>query len=148
MKLDSHSHSYTYLSIEYQFCSKQCQLTFKAHPNLYLGRPGKKQSTKTIIKKLVKKRKLSRLNKDINLNLLEETLSELMGVTKIEESGQSFIIIYDLLEVSWIEIINILETKHLMKTLNFYQKWKIYYINFTEENERSNIEDLPQTGCH
>ena len=148
MELQDHQYMNSYLSIDYYFCSEQCSKAFELHPHLYLGRPGGKKSLKKRGRHVIKTRKLQSLHKSASINDIRNALTGVMGIKDILFNNDCFYIQYDLMEVTWNEILACLKNMNLLKNLNLLLRFKYYFIDYVEENERSNLEDDINPGCH
>ena len=148
MELHNQSHMFSYLSIDYYFCSEQCSRAFEQHPHLYLGRPGGKKSIKKRGGQVIKTRKVQGLKKTTSLIDISTALTDVMGIKDLFYKKSCLYIKYDLIEVTWKEILACLESSKLLVKINLRLRFKYYFIDYIEENERSNLEDDINPGCH
>jgi len=133
--------SFSYLGIEYSFCSQQCQDRFSANPHLYIGQPGKpspRQHGKSIIK-----RRLLKLDTAIPADIalkIERALKSMMGIKEVTIDKNIVRITYDLLEVTTAQI----ESTILHAGENLAAGWgeqlKRAFIHYFEETELDNLE--------
>jgi len=148
MVLDNKDFKTSYLSIQYHFCSKQCERAFQQHPHLYLGRPGKKLSVKKQGQSVVKSRILKNIKANVTEAQFKAALSELMGILKVTTQKATFEVKYDLLEATLADIFLALESAQLLKPDNLLARLRRAYIYYIEDNERSNLEDETSSSCH
>jgi len=151
MEVEVGKFAFSYLGIEYSFCSQQCQERFSANPHLYIGLPGKpspKQHGKSIIKRRVLKLDTS-IPDDIALKI-NTALQNMMGIKEVTIDKNIVRITYDLLEVTTEQIETTIEGTGEKLTTSWGEKLKRAFIHYFEETELDTMEDQHKKhkSCH
>lgn len=151
MEVEAGQLAFSYLGIEYSFCSQQCQDRFSANPHLYIGLPGKpspKQHGKSIIK-----RRVLKLNEVIPEDLAKKINSELrkmMGIKEVKIDKNIIHINYDLLEATIEQIEETIQRAGEKLTSSWGEKLKRAFIDYFEETELDTLEEQHKKhmSCH
>lgn len=151
MEVDAGQFAFSYLGIEYSFCSQQCQDRFSANPHLYIGQPGKpspKQHGKSIIK-----RRILKLDTPVPDNIalkIDTALKNMMGIKEVTIDKNIVRITYDLLEATTEQIETTIEGAGENLTTSWGEKLKRAFIHYLEETELDTLEEQHKkhTSCH
>ena len=135
-----------HLGISYHFCSQQCLQNFSSHPKIYLGIKSEKQKGKSVIKK--RSFVLGSSIPRSDANTLEDALSEMMGIREVQISGEKVSITYDLLEVTAMQIEQVLEKEGIKLGSGWSDRLKRGWIQYTEENELNILSSTDSACCN
>ncbi len=143
--------AFSYMGIEYSFCSQQCQDRFSANPHLYVGRPGKhspKQHGKSIIKRRLLK--LNEIVPDDIAKKMNNELQKMMGIKEVTIDKNIVRITYDLLEATIEQIETTIEGTGEKLAIGWGEKFKRAFIHYLEENELDIMEEQNKKhkSCH
>ncbi len=143
--------AFSYLGIEYSFCSQQCQDRFSANPHLYTGLPGKsspKQSGNSIIRCRVLK--LDASIPDDVATKIHAVLKKMMGIKEVILDKNTIRITYDLLEATIEQIETTIENTGENLATGWGEKLKRAFIHYFEETELDTLEQQHKNNrsCH
>lgn len=139
MSVTPDKYAITFQQMHFAFCSLQCQEHFLVSPNLYIGYPGQKspkQEGKIFLKqrRIVLDKPLTRLMS----RKISEALQAMMGIEKVEITGNNIDVTYDLLQATEAQI----ESEIAQTGVKLGQEWserlKRAFINYFEESEIKN----------
>ena len=143
--------AFSYMGIEYSFCSQQCQDRFSANPHLYIGLPGKsslKQNGKNIIRRRVLKLDVS-IPDDVATKI-DSALKKMMGIKEVTIDKNIVRITYDLLEATVEQIETTIEGTGEKLATGWGEKFKRAFIHYLEETELDTMEEQNKKhkSCH
>jgi len=132
--------------VTYHLCSRQCRENFNKQPGLYLGIHAEKHNRKSIVKKRTFKLGVP-LSKTESVSL-ETALSTMMGVRRVEISGVSISIAYDLLEATAKQIEKAIEQAGNKLGSGWSDRLKRGWVHYTEETELDNLGSTDSACCN
>lgn len=134
-----------YRGADYWFCSDRCKKRFDSRPHLYVGDPWHGQSVKQKGEEVVKSHRIN-LNiapSPLVSDLLVRELEQLMGVKSVRLQGQAIEITYDLIQISFADIENAIETAYGGLKSGMVESVRRGLIRNSEDCELDNLEHLP-----
>ena len=151
MDVDKGQLSYSYMGIEYSFCSQQCNDRFSANPHLYIGRPGKsspKQNGESIIKR--RTLKLDEVISEDDAKKINTELRDMMGIKLVTIDKNIIRITYDLLEATTEQIETTITATGKNLTTGLADKIKRAFVHYLEESELDLLEEqyIQHKSCH
>jgi len=135
-----------HFGIIYHFCSEQCQQNFLAHPKLYVGMHSAKKKGQTIIKE--RKFRVGKALEAEQVEHIQSTLMDLMGIQRVDINGDRIDVVYDLLEVSVQHIQAVLEDIGVALGPTWAARLKLAWIEYVEENELDNLSLNAPACCN
>jgi len=136
----------TYNGVSYHLCSHQCRQNFDKQPKLYLGSHAEKYKRKSIVKK--RTFTLDSPLLDSEVETLETLISAMMGVRKVQISGSSISVSYDLLEATAEQIEKTIEHTGNKLASGWSARLKRSWIHYTEETELDNLAAGESACCN
>ncbi|MCF6236364.1 MAG: hypothetical protein L3J70_08365 [Gammaproteobacteria bacterium] len=130
--------------MHFYFCSTQCRETFAVHPSLYSSKAGKEKNV------VLKQRTMSvsePLSDEVT-ELLIPYLMEVMGVKKVTVEGGKVNIIYDLLQVTELQIEKVLVDVGVELGSGWLERLCRAWVHNSEENELENLAPAAAPCCN
>jgi len=135
-----------YHGVSYHLCSQQCQQNFNKQPKLYLGIYAEKHKRKSIVKK--RTFKLDTPLSDTESASLDAALSIMMGVRRVQISGTSISVSYDLFEATAAQVEETIEQAGNTLGSGWGARLKRAWIHYTEETELDNLATDNSACCN
>lgn len=135
-----------YNGVSYHLCSHQCRQNFDKQPKLYLGSHAEKHKRKSIVKK--RTFTLDSPLLDSEVETLETLISAMMGVRKVQISGSSISVSYDLLEAKAEQIEKTIEHTGNKLASGWSARLKRSWVHYTEETELDNLAAGESACCN
>lgn len=147
MRVSRDAFAVEHLGIHYAFCSQQCQDRFKANPHLYVGAPGK-QAPRQKGQEIIKQRRfrLEQPLTDAQATVLVEALGSMMGIKRLEVTGDTIAIRYDLLQATAEQIEARIGQAGMLLGTGWAERLQRGFVHYAEECEVGNLEVTSHRG--
>lgn len=149
MLVDPERLAVTVEGMRFAFCSEQCRERFLANPHLYIGKPGErapKQSGQQVLKR--RRLRLAPPLSDAQAAEVAEQLRAMMGVYRVEITGEELAITYDLLEATVGQIEAQLQQAGAHLGQGWAERLQRAFVHFLEETEVASREVPSGKGRH
>lgn len=138
-----------HLGIHYAFCSRQCHDRFKANPHLYIGAPGQQAPAQQGVEILKQRRfRLEQPLTDAEAAILVDELAAMMGIRRVEITGDTVAIVYDLLQATAAQIEARIGQAGMRLGTGWAERLQRGFVHYFEECEVGNLEVTPHPGHH
>ena len=147
MEVDPHQLAIDYQGMHFAFCSEQCKQRFLKNPHLYIGAAGHK-APRQEGREVLKRRRL-KLAEPLSPELarrVTERIQSMMGIRRVEVTGDRIDITYDLLEATEAQIEEAIAQAGASLGRGLADRLSRAFVHYLEETEVDNLEVRP--GAH